>query len=447
MFSFSCVRFSARLPALAGASLVAIALVAIPLVAIPAAPVHAADTPLTLDVARQLAAERSRRLAGQDALVAAAHDRAAAATRLPDPTLRLGVNNLPLDGPDRFSQTRDFMTMRSIGLGQEFTREDKRRARQARFEREADVAAAARVLTHADLDRDVALAWLERHFEESRRVLLLRQREEARLQIDATEAMLRGARGSTADVLAARSLAEQLRDRVAESDQRIAVATNTLARWVGPAADGPLASPPAFDTVPFAADDLAGRLEHHPRLAVMTRQVDVARAQAEIARTQRRSDWSVEVMYSQRGAAFSNLVSLNVSIPLQWNRKDRQDRELAAELSTVDAMQAEREEAIRGHEAEVREMLLERQSKRERTRQYDATLLPLAQDRTRATLAAYRAGSGTLAAVLDARRNEIDVQLERLQLERDVARLWAQLNYLIPAGYDASPPQDLGRTR
>ena len=442
MFSFFSLRFWARLPALAGALLVATALVALH-----ADLVQAADAPLTLDAARQLAAERSRRLAGQDALITAAHDRAAAATRLPDPTLRLGVNNLPINGPDRFTLGQDFMTQRSVGVGQEFTREDKRRARQARFEREADVAAAARVLTHADLDRDVALAWLERHFEESRRVLLLRQREEARLQIEATEAMLRGARGSTADVLAARSLMEQLGDRVAESDQRIAVATNALARWVGPAANGPLASPPAFDAVPFTTDDLSGRLEHHPQLAVMTRQVDVARAQADIARSLRRSDWSVEVMYSQRGAAYSNMVSLNVSIPLQWNRKDRQDRELAAELSTVDAMQAERDEAVRGHEAEVREMLLERQSKRERTRRYDATLLPLAQDRTRATLAAYRAGSGTLAAVLDARRNEIDVQLERLQLARDAARLWAQLNYLIPAGYDASPPQDLGRTR
>ena len=442
MFSFFSLRFWARLPALAGALLVATALVALH-----ADLVQAADAPLTLDAARQLAAERSRRLAGQDALITAAHDRAAAATRLPDPTLRLGVNNLPINGPDRFTLGQDFMTQRSVGVGQEFTHEDKRRARQARFEREADVAAAARVLTHADLDRDVALAWLERHFEESRRVLLLRQREEARLQIEATEAMLRGARGSTADVLAARSLMEQLGDRVAESDQRIAVATNALARWVGPAANGPLASPPAFDAVPFTTDDLSGRLEHHPQLAVMTRQVDVARAQADIARSLRRSDWSVEVMYSQRGAAYSNMVSLNVSIPLQWNRKDRQDRELAAELSTVDAMQAERDEAVRGHEAEVREMLLERQSKRERTRRYDATLLPLAQDRTRATLAAYRAGSGTLAAVLDARRNEIDVQLERLQLARDAARLWAQLNYLIPAGYDASPPQDLGRTR
>ena len=33
-------------------------------------------------------------------------------------------------------------------------------------------------------------------------------------------------------------------------------------------------------------------------------------------------------MYSQRGPAYSNMVSLNVSLPLPWDRKNRQDREL-----------------------------------------------------------------------------------------------------------------------
>lgn len=402
--------------------------------------IRAADPPLTLDTARQLAAERSRRLTGQDALVAAARERATAATRLPDPTLRLGVNNLPVTGAERFSLTQDFMTMRSVGVAQEFTREEKRKAREARFEREADAVTATQAAARAEIDREVALAWFERHFAETRRTLLLRQREEARLQIEATEAQLRGARGSTADVLAARSQVEQLNDRLAEADQRIATATNALSRWVGQAATGPLASPPAFDALPFSDENLRDRLEHHPQLAALTKQVDVARAQAEIARTERRADWSLELMYNQRGSAYSNMVSVNVSIPLQWNRKDRQDRELAAELSTVDALKAEREEAARAHEAEVRELLLERQSKLDRRRRYDATLLPLAQDRTRAALAAYRAGSGSLVAALDARRNEIEVQLERLQLERDVALLWARLNYLVPAGHDAPLP-------
>jgi hypothetical protein len=34
--------------------------------------------------------------------------------------------------------------------------------------------------------------------------------------------------------------------------------------------------------------------------------------------------------------------------------------------------------------------------------------------------------------VLAARRNEIDVRLQALQLESATARLWAQLNFVVP---------------
>jgi hypothetical protein len=40
--------------------------------------------------------------------------------------------------------------------------------------------------------------------------------------------------------------------------------------------------------------------------------------------------------------------------------------------------------------------------------------------------------------VLAARRNEIDVRTQALQLEMDTARVWAQLNFLHPADASAS---------
>ena len=52
--------------------------------------------------------------------------------------------------------------------------------------------------------------------------------------------------------------------------------------------------------------------------------------------------------------------------------------------------------------------------------------------RTQATLAAYRGAKATLTDVLLARRSEIDVRLQALQLDTDTARLWAQLNFLYP---------------
>lgn len=393
-----------------------------------------ADEALSLEQALRIAQERSRQLAAQDAAVTGAREMAVAAAQLPDPVLKAGIANLPANGDDRFSLTRDFMTMRSIGLMQEFTRAAKREARAARYAREAEAAAAGRTLALADLQRDTALAWLDRHYRERMRELLAEQRDEARLQIDAAEAAYRGGRGAQADVFAARSQVVQIEDRIAEAERQVATARIQLARWVGAAADRPLAELPPTHTVRLTAAELEAQLTHHPQIAVRRKQEEMAQAEADIARANKQADWSVELMYSQRGPAFSNMVSLNVSVPLQWDQKRRQERELAAKLAGAEQMRAEREEATRAHVAEAEAMLNEWRSDRERLVRYDTALIPLAAERTRAALAAYRGGSGLLLAVLEARRSEIDVRMERLRLEMDTARLWAQLNYLVPAG-------------
>jgi outer membrane protein TolC len=290
----------------------------------------------------------------------------------------------------------------------------------------------------AALQRETATAWLDRHFRERVHEVLVVQREEAQRLVEASDAAYRGGRGSQSDIFAARAALALTDDRIAEARQQIEVAHTQLERWTGALPLEGLASPPALDAVPLSAHDLESRLAHHPEIELMAREEAMAQAEAEIARSERRSDPSVELMYSQRGPAYSNMVSLNVSVPLQWDRKNRQDRELAAKLAIVEQRRAEREEAVRTHVAEARVMLRQWASNRERLARYDTALLPLASERTRAALAAYRGGTAALTSVLESRQGEIDTRLERLRLEMDTARLWAQLSYLIPAGHETA---------
>jgi len=104
----------------------------------------------------------------------------------------------------------------------------------------------------------------------------------------------------------------------------------------------------------------------------------------------------------------------------------------------VEQMRAQREEATRENLAQVTAMLQSWQSGRDRLSRYDSALIPLAAERTRATLSAYRGGSGTLSSVLEARRMELDARMDRLRLDMETARIWAQLNYLIPAEHDVA---------
>ncbi|MGD9831146.1 MAG: TolC family protein [Piscinibacter sp.] len=395
-----------------------------------------AQQALTLEQALQLAQERSRQLVAQDRAASGAREMAIAAGQLPDPTLKAGINNLPIV----FSLTRDFMTMRSISVMQEFTRDEKRKARSARFDREAEAAEAGRAAALANLRRDTAMAWLERYYQERTFEVLQAQRAEAALQIEAADAAYRSGRGAQADVFAARSAVAQIDDRIQQTDRQIATAKTKLARWVGDGADHALGAPPPLAAVRLSGVNLEAQMERHPQFALMLRKEAVARAEADIAQSNKRSDWSVELMYQQRGPAYSNMVSVNLSVPLQWDQQNRQDREVAAKLALAEQMRAEREEAVREYMAEIRTWLQEWQSNRDRLAHYDSALIPLAAERTRAAIAGYRGGAGPLASVLEARRLEIEARVERLGLERETAGVWARLEYLFPTEPQASMP-------
>ncbi len=140
------------------------------------------------------------------------------------------ADNLPINGPERFSLTRDFMTMRRIGLMQELTREKKRELRGQKFEREADKSTAEKDAAIAAIQRDSALAWLERYYAEAMAAVLAEQAAQVRTEIIAAEGAYRGGRGSQADAIATHSTLAALEERASEYASRIRVAKANLAR-------------------------------------------------------------------------------------------------------------------------------------------------------------------------------------------------------------------------
>lgn len=393
--------------------------------------VYAADI-LSLNDALNIAIERSPQAAAIQAQTHAAREQRVAVGELPDPVLKLGVSNVPVTGDEAYSLTRESMTQRSVGLMQEITRGDKREARVARVDREIDTSAAMLRQSVASTRRDTALAWLEVSYQESIRDLVRSQIDEASLQAQAAETAFRAARGSQSDVLAARTLVEQLRDQLAQRERDVAMARTQLARWIGDAAQQPLGATPDIGAVAWTPKSGARELGSHPAMTLAFSQVALAEADAEIARRNRRADWTVEVTYSQRGPSYSNMVSLNLSVPLQWDRASRQDRELATRLAQVEQARAQAQDTQRAYQAEVDATLQAWDANRQRLARYEQSLLPLARDRMQAALSAFRGGSGALSQVLEARRMLLDTHIERERVALEAARAWAQLNFLNP---------------
>ena len=394
---------------------------------------------LSLAEAQRVATTDAPQLAAQAATLRAVQQSVITATEQADPKLIIGVDNLPVDTSDRFSFTRDFMTMRKIGFMQEFTRGEKLKLRGERAEAEVRKEAAVLSLTEVNLRRDVALAWIERYFAERNLDLLTELARESELQMIAAQASLSGGKGQVSDPLAQRLAIALVADRTIDAARTVAKAKANLGRWIGVVAKQTLDVAPAFDELAAHHSNLIRDIDSHPHLAIYTPMAAMAQSEVQLANAAKHPDWSLEVAYAQRGPAFSNMLSIGVRIDLPIFQRQRQDPAIAAKLALSEQIRAQTEDARRAHLAEIESLLVDWDSAKQRIAKYQADLLPLAKARTDIALAAYRGGKGDLALVLDARKGEIDMRMNQLAAQAEMARAWANLNFLtLPtAAYDA----------
>jgi outer membrane protein TolC len=384
--------------------------------------------PLSLEEALAIAGRSSQQLAAQRSSVSAAGQAAVPARELPDPKLFFGIDNLPVTGPDSFSLTRDFMTMRKIGLMQDFPRAQKRELKGHLAEQMAAREATMLVDSQAALRREVALAWMQRYFAERLSSLVTEQIAETELQREALRAGVKSSRTQPADLLAVEVALQSLLDRRAQYDKEAARAKASLSRWLADAAERPLAEL-VLPASPPEAGELSSHIERHPHVQSLQREIEIAQTQAQIAQAATKPDWSLELAYAQRGPSFSNMVSVQVSVDLPIFQSRRKQPDIAARLMQVEQARSLREEALRQHVAEAQAVQAERQGAHARAARFDETLLPLARERVKTALAAYRGGRGDLASVLDARRVELDLKLQRQQIAAEEGLAYAQLLY------------------
>jgi outer membrane protein TolC len=388
--------------------------------------------PLSLEDALRAGEAQSPRLAAQRHMITAVTEQVGRAGELPDPKLRLGIENLPITGPDRFHYDRDFMTMRQIGWAQEFPNGAKREARNLRAERTRDVEGANLSAQRALLYREIALAWLDVHYAERVRGSVERLARQFKLHTDTVSAAVARGRQSAAEGLMLRHAFEQANDRVIEQERMVTRARIALAAWIGNEAARPLGAPPEMDQFVHPREHLVDRLAEHPQLRVFDQREGLARAEVDLARSEKKSDWMLEVGYGRRRPAFDDMFTLMVSIDLPLRAERRQDRDIASRLAEVEQVRAMREDARRMHEAEVRGWLADFDTSQRRIERFERVLLPLARDRSTAALAGYQGGRGELGPVLEAERAITETELALVQALAERAKAWANLNYLYP---------------
>jgi len=383
-------------------------------------PALAAAAPLSLDQALTLAVQRSESVRAARAGVTSAAEAARAAGRLPDPTLRAGVDNLPVTGADRFGTTRDSMTMKRIGISQEWPSRDKRAARQAAADASVGREAIQAEAAVAEARVQTALAYLDAFYAAEALKLTTLMEHHAHEELEAARARLASAAGSSQEVLALTGARGVAADESDDVRQQQSTANVSLQRWIGVRTEELAFA--TLPTLPSEQDYVAG----HPAVAAMQRDIDVARQNAAVASSERKPNWTWEVSYGQR-TGYSDMVSFGVSIPLQIARDQRQDRETASKLALVDKAEAGLAEATRAATGEYQALVSDVQRLRERVDRYGANVVTPARQRTAAVTAAFRSNQASLMTLFEARHAEVDAQRKLLTLQRDLAKAQAQL--------------------
>lgn len=357
-----------------------------------------------------------------------AREAAAAADALPDPRAFVGIENLPVEGADRFSLQRDGMTMQTVGVMQEFPNGGKRRAQAAIAQAEAEQEEASLTLTRNNVRRETATAWLRRYYLQQQLEVLAALRQDNQTLQQAVEAQVRSGRKRAADALLPRQERLVLENRQDDIQRDIALADVSLRRWTGlvetPTLEG---AAPRFD---FNPDVWREHLQHHPELLRFRPEQDRARAELQAATAGARPDWGVELAYQHRGDAFGDMMSFQVSADLPLFSRSRQTPRIRVRQQLLASLEAEQESMRREHrerlEADIATLTaLERQRER-----LEKEAIPLAKEKVALELSAYRAGNGELSAALSARQELRELELQQLALQAQSQMLAASLHYL-----------------
>ena len=383
-------------------------------------PVLGVAAPLTLDEALQLATERSEAARAARAGALSATEASRSAGQLPDPVLGVGVENVPITGADRFRLNREEMTMKRIGISQEWLSPHKRSLRTAAATAMVAREAAALAAANSDTRLQTALAYIDAYYSAEALKLGVLNERHALEALETARARLSAGTGGAPDVLGLSSGQGMAADDTADLRQQLASARINLGRWVGGPADELIA--PALQKLP----DEQAFVEAYPAVVARKREVDVARAETAVTASNRQPNWTWQVAYQQR-TGFSDMASIGVNIPLPIAPAARQDRETASRLALVEKPEAELAEAARAAQAEYRQLRSEEQHHIQRIERYQVTVLAPAVQRTAATTAAYGSNQASLTMVFDARHAELEARRKLLNLQRELARMRAQL--------------------
>lgn len=389
------------------------------------------EEPLSLAETIQLATQNQPLLQSLDDAAASSRQAAIAEGQLPDPKVKLGVINLPATTSDALRYDRDDQTMVNVGISQDVIPLKKREVATNRMLAEADQFHTEQIATARTIERDVALAWLDVFEAQRKSELYQRMIDNMTSERKVQAASLSSGNAKTSDVLRMDTQISTTNEKLifAKRDERKARAA--LARWIGKAASRSISAELPIMTNGLSHDAAQAEIEKHPLLQNALQSEKVAQYDVDSAQANLERNWGWEVGYGKRFAGRSDMLSFQVSMDLQLDRSNRQDRRTSEKLILVEKARKQTEDRRRELSSELESAMADAEAAEARENEHLSKLIPNAAAKLSIAQAAYQTGKQPLSDVWQARRDVIDIELDHWTILTDRQRAAVKIGYLL----------------
>ena len=389
---------------------------------------------LSLEEAVSLAIERDALVQSYQAEADALDERSIADRQWPDPVVKLGLANMPVDS---FALDREPMTQTQIGLQQALPR-----GRSLFFKSKLSTANAdKRRALKSDRQRQVALdvrnAWLDvYHGEQVNRILNLEKNALVNL-IGALESLYASGKKNQQDLLSAQLELSFSEDQIVEAKRKVDIARARLGQWIDPI-DAKRSLPSVFPK-PGSVEQLAvlkDVLNHHPRLRASQYDIDANERRVDIANEAYKPEVKLELTYGFRdgedvmGRGRDDFASVMLMMDVPLFRKNRQDRQLSAAKYDASASRYRHTDNQRAFEQSLEQAYADWSRFREREKYYQSTILKMAKENASAARNAYQNDLVPFADLIRAQLAEFNAQLKLLDVRTKRAKAESLLIYL-----------------
>jgi outer membrane protein TolC len=388
---------------------------------------------LNLKQAEQLAIQSDPLIESYKATSRSFVDASVADETLPDPKLRLGAVNVPVD---TFNLEQEQMTQLKVGIQQSFPRGNSLALKQQQSRFLSHSALAMADDAKLKIVRNVRQNYLNLYYEVSAYEIIRETRRLFSELVKITESNYAAGRVNQQDVVLAGLELSRLDDRATKIQAREGTYRATLAQWIGDMAWNTISS--EFPELPVLPEkvDLNQLIPLHPLVRAEAANVDASKQMKEVARQGYKPEWSLLFDYGYRsgnnpdGSERSDFATAMVSIDMPLFTGNRQDKTVASSQQKISAAQYAKDDRLRQLKQlyDNNHQLWKRLGERENL--YKNSLLIAAKTNSKVALKAYQSGVSEFNTLMRARITELDVRLENLRIRVDRVIAKAQILYV-----------------